>query len=62
MKLRVEINNWKYYAHLIGISIVVLLILQLWKGGSMFSLNNILIGAGLIGIADIINHQFWGLS
>lgn len=58
----VELDNWKYYAHLIGIAVIVLLILQIWKGDGMFNLKNILISAGLIGIADVINHQFWRLS
>lgn len=61
-KLRPELNDWKYYAHLVGISLVVLLILQLWKGGNMLSIFNVFIGAFLIGLADVINHTLWRLD
>lgn len=61
MRLYIEATNWKYYAHLIGISAIVLGILQLWQGGDMFNLKNILISAGLIGVADLLMHQLFKL-
>lgn len=62
LKLRPELNNLKYYIHLIGISFIVLFILKIWVDGDMLTLKNVLIGAVLIGIADIINHTVLNLD
>ncbi len=60
--LKPEINTIAYWLHILGISIVVLLILQLLFGGNMFSIVNILIGVPIIGFADIINHIIWNIQ
>ena len=61
-KLRPEINEWKYWLHLVLISFIVLLILQLVKGGSMLTILNVLFGTLLIGISDVIVHSLLRLD
>jgi hypothetical protein len=61
-KIRPEIEEWKYWLHLVVIAIIVLGILQLWKGGSMLTFYNVLISTGLIGIADVFSHTGLGLD
>lgn len=47
----------KYWIHAIIISGVILLILQVWQGGDMFSIKNVAISTGLVALGDIIAHN-----
>lgn len=51
-----EIKTGKYWLHLGVLSLVVLGILQIWKGGDMLNLKNVLISIPLLGVGDIIAH------
>lgn len=57
-----EVWTLKYWIHLGIIAVVVLLILQLWKGGQMLTLNNVLYSIPLIGFGDIVSHSILKLS
>jgi hypothetical protein len=57
-----EILTFKYWIHIFVIAILVLFTLQLWQGGEMFTIKNVLIGTGMIGVADIIAHTLFGLD
>ena len=60
--LKPEINEPKYWLHLLVISVVTFGILQLVLGGDMFNLKNILWGVPLLGSSDIIAHTILGLN
>lgn len=51
-----EIVTLKYWLHLGILAVVVLLVLQLLKGGEMFTIKNILWSIPLLGIGDIFAH------
>jgi len=51
-----EIKSWRYWVHLLVVSIIVLGLLQLFFGGRMFTIGKILLSTLLIGGADIIAH------
>jgi hypothetical protein len=55
-KLRPELDQPKYYIHLLVISGIVLGILQLWQGGEMLTFVNWVVSAGLILVGDVIAH------
>ena len=55
-KIRPEIDQPKYYVHLLVISAIVLGVLQLWQGGQMLTWLNWITGAGLILLGDIVAH------
>jgi hypothetical protein len=57
-----EIKTFKYWLHLFIIALIVLIILQLWQGGSMLTIMNVIVSTGLIGLADIISHTLLGLE
>ena len=54
--LKPEINEPKYYLHLAVIAVIVLGILQLWKGGSMLTLMNVLLSIPLLLLGDMVAH------
>jgi len=60
--LKPEINEPIYYAHLVVISAVVLGILQLWLGGDMFTIKNVLFSVPLLLAGDIVAHTILGLN
>lgn len=63
LQIRPELNDWRYYLHLILIAVIVLGILQLFlPADGMFNIKNILISSGLIGIADVVVHTGLNLS
>jgi hypothetical protein len=62
LKLRPEIKNPIYYVHLVLISIIVLGILQIWKGGNMLNFYTVAVSTILIGVADITVHTILGLD
>jgi hypothetical protein len=57
-----ELKSWKYWVHLVMISVIVLGLLQLFFGGSMFTLWKILLSTLLIGGADIVAHSLLKLE
>ena len=54
--LKPEINDPKYYVHLVILAAVALGILQYWKGGDMFNLTNVLVSVPLLLAGDIVAH------
>jgi hypothetical protein len=60
--LKPEINELIYYVHVTIIAIVVLGILQYFKGGEMLTLNNVLWSIPLITIGDILAHSILQLD
>jgi len=57
-----EIKTLKYWIHIAFIAILVLGLLQLFKGGQMLTVSNILWSIPLLGIADIIAHTILKLQ
>jgi len=57
-----EIKTWRYWFHIAVISSIVLILLQLFQGGNMLSIKNILWSIPLIGVADIIAHTILGID
>ena len=51
-----ELWTWQYWAHLALLSLIVLVILQLWKGGDMLTIMSLLTSIPLVAIGDIIAH------
>jgi len=52
-----EIKTIKYWLHLGVIAVVVLGVLQLLKGGEMFTVKNVLWSIPLLGLGDIVSHS-----
>jgi len=52
-----EIDEITYWIHLGILSAVVLGLLQLWQGGEMFTLMNVLISIPLLAIGDTLAHS-----
>lgn len=52
-----EIEDPVYWLHLGILAAVALGILQLWKGGEMFSLYNVLVSVPILGLGDTIAHS-----
>lgn len=57
-----EIKTLKYWIHLGILAVVVLGLLQLIKGGEMFTIKNILWSIPLLGAGDIIAHTVLSLD
>jgi len=57
-----EIKTIKYWLHLGVIAVVVLGVLQLLKGGEMFTIKNVLWSIPLLGLGDIISHSILNLK
>lgn len=60
--LKPEINEPKYYLHVAIIVVVTLGILQLWKGGNMFTVSNVLWSIPLLTAGDIVAHSLLKLN
>lgn len=60
--LKPEIDQPIYYVHVAVIAAVVLGILQVWKGGEMFTLQNVLYSIPLITAGDIVAHTILKLD
>jgi hypothetical protein len=60
--IRPEIEKPLYWFHLMIIAAIVLLILQIWKGGSMLTISNIMISTVIIGVGDITSHSILKLD
>ena len=54
--LKPELDEPKYWLHLIILSAVVLGLLQWWKGGDMFTWQNILYSVPLLAAGDTVAH------
>jgi len=54
--LKPEINEPKYYLHLAIIAVIVLGLLQYFKGGDMFNVTNILWSIPLLLAGDTVAH------
>lgn len=57
-----DLWTWKYWAHLGVIAVIVLGILQVWKGNGMLTLTYWWQSALLIGVADITAHTVLGFD
>lgn len=63
MKLKPkELNTLKYWLHLGVIAAIVLGILQVFTGGDMFNLKNILYSIPLLAFGDILAHTLLGID
>lgn len=60
--VRPEVDEFKYWVHLLIISSAVLGLIQLLRYDSLFSFGNILFLAAFIGFSDIIAHTLLGLD
>lgn len=54
--LKPELNEPVYWLHLVILASVALGILQLWKGGDMFSVKNVLMSVPILAVGDIVAH------
>jgi hypothetical protein len=55
-EIKPEIDQPLYYVHLAILATVVLGILQLWKGGDMLTVMNVLWSIPLLLAGDIVAH------
>lgn len=60
--LKPEINDPIYWVHLVILAAVVLGLLELWKGGDMFSVKNVLYSIPLLAAGDLVAHTVLGLD
>jgi hypothetical protein len=60
--LKPEINEPIYYLHLLMVAVVVLGILQYFKGGEMLTIKNVLWSIPLLLIGDAIAHTILKLN
>jgi len=60
--LKPEIDEPIYYIHLLIIAIIILGILQYFKGGDMLTIKNILWSIPLLLIGDVVAHTLLKLS
>lgn len=60
--LKPEINEPLYYLHVAIIAVVVLGILQWWKGGDMLTVMNVIYSIPLITAGDIVAHSLLKLD
>ena len=51
-----------YWLHLAIIAFTVLLILQIWTGGEMLTLSNVLVSVPLLAIGDFFAHTLLKLD
>ena len=54
--IRPEIEKPIYWLHLGVLAVVVLGVLQLLKGGDMFTIKNILWSIPLLALGDVVSH------
>lgn len=60
--LKPEINEFKYWVHLGVLATVALGILQLWKGGDMLTVSNVLYSIPILAAGDVVAHTVLGLD
>jgi hypothetical protein len=60
--LKPEINELLYYAHLLILSVTVLGLLQLFFGGDMFTLKNVLVSLPILLVGDVVAHTIFQLK
>lgn len=60
--IKPELNTLRYWLHLLVLAFVVLGILQLFTGGDMLNVKNILLSLPLLGFSDLIAHTLLGLD
>lgn len=60
--LKPELDETKYWLHLVIISIVVLCILQYLYGGQMLTTKNIFISVPILALGDTIAHTLLQLD
>jgi hypothetical protein len=60
--LKPEIDEPIYYLHLVILAFVVLGLLQLWKGGDMLSLKNVIISIPFLTLGDLAAHTILKLD
>jgi hypothetical protein len=60
--LKPEINNLWYYVHLLVLAVVVLGLLQLFVGGRMLTISNVLWSIPLLLLGDIAAHSILGMD
>ena len=60
--LKPELDEPKYWLHLVILAAVVLGILQYFYGGDMFTIKNVLISVPLLAIGDFVAHTSLGLD
>jgi amino acid transporter len=60
--LKPEINEPKYWLHLVIIAVVVLAILQYFLHGEMLTIKNVLISVPLILLGDMVAHSLLRLN
>lgn len=57
-----EIKTLKYWLHIGVIAVIVLGLLQLFQGGNMLTVKNVLWSIPLLGVADVIAHTLLKLE
>lgn len=60
--LRPELDKPVYYIHLVILAAVTLGVLQLWQGGNMFSIKNVLISVPILALGDAVAHTVLGMD
>lgn len=60
--LKPEINEIKYWIHLVIIATIILAVLQYLQGGQMLTIKNILYSVPLIGLGDLVAHTLLKLD
>ena len=60
--IKPELNEPKYWLHLVIIAVIVLGILQYFKGGEMLTILNVLWSIPLLALGDFIAHTILQLD
>jgi len=60
--IKPELNELKYWLHLLIIAVIILGILQYLKGGEMLTIINILGSIPLLAVGDLIAHTILQLD
>jgi len=48
-----KLMSWKMWLHWATIALIMLIILQVWRGGSMLTVMNVIYSAGIVAVADL---------
>ena len=60
--LKPELDEFKYWVHLLIIAFIVLGILQYFTGGDMLTIKNLLYSVPLLAIGDTVSHTILKLD
>lgn len=60
--IRPDLEKPLYWVHLAVIAIIILSILQIWKGGNMLTISNVLWSIPLLLAGDFIAHTLLGFD